>query len=122
MSAVAGRVLVVDDEPAIGPLVSMCLDAMAIEVVQANGLNDAMDVLRGGGVGLVLLDLALGPEDGLEIFPKLRAEPELAGVAVVAFSAHDSRREEALQCGVDAFLGRPFATAALQATVRRYLP
>ncbi len=86
MSAPGGRVLVVDDEPAIGPLVSMCLDAMAVEVVQANGLNDAIDVLRSGGVALVLLDLALGPEDGLEILPKLRAEPGLTGVPVIAFS------------------------------------
>jgi DNA-binding response OmpR family regulator len=115
------RVLMVDDEPGIGPLVSLCLDPLGIEVVLVSGLEDALDAARGGGVGLVLLDLALGYEDGLEILPHLRAEPNLHGVPVVAFSAHDSRRAEALERGVDSFLRRPFASAELRSTVERYL-
>lgn len=118
---VMSRILVVDDEPAIGPLVSMCLDPLDVEVIQVGGLADALNVVRHGGVSMVLLDLALGNEDGLEILPRLKAEPELGGVPVVAFSAHDSRREEALERGVDSFLARPFAAVELQNTVRRYL-
>ena len=72
-------------------------------------------------MSLVLLDLALGTEDGLEILPHLQAEPPLCRVPVVAFSAHDSRRDEALAHGVDSFLGRPFAAIDLQRTVSHYL-
>jgi two-component system chemotaxis response regulator CheY len=111
----------VDDEPGIGPLVSLCLDPLGVEVVTATGLHDALDVARQGSVALVLLDLALGHEDGLDILPTLRAEPNLRGVPVVAFTAHDSRRSEALQQGVDSFIARPFSSAELQATVERYL-
>lgn len=115
------RVLIVDDEPGIGPLVSLCLDPLGVEVVVANGLDDALDAAREGSIGLVLLDLALGYEDGLDILPRLKEEPSLRGVPVVAFSAHDSRRQEALQQGVDSFLARPFASADLQDTVVRYI-
>lgn len=65
----------------------------------------------------MLLDLALGAEDGLEMLPQLREEPRLSGVRIVAFSNHDSRRREALERGVDGFLKRPFTCAELQSTV-----
>jgi DNA-binding response OmpR family regulator len=116
------RVLVVDDEPGIGPLVAMCLEHLGVEVLVASGLEDTLDKAQEAAVALVLLDLALGDEDGLEIFPRLRSEPALLGVPVVAFSAHDSRRTEALELGVDFFLGRPFSTVDLQSTVQRFVP
>ncbi len=117
----AKRVLMVDDEPGIGGLVSMCLDPLGVEVVMANGLDEALQAARAEEVGLVLLDLALGKEDGVDILPHLRSDPSLQGVPVIAFSAHDSRRVEALEHGADSFIGRPFNSAELQETVKRYL-
>jgi DNA-binding response OmpR family regulator len=111
----------VDDEPGIGPLVSMCLEDLDVEVVVATGLNEAVSIARDGRIGLVLLDIALGKEDGIEILPLLRSEPNLEGVPVVAFSAHDSRRAEALERGADSFLSRPFSSADLRSMVARYL-
>ena len=115
------RVLIVDDEPDIASLVALCLDPLGIDVVQAHGLSSALRIAREDDIGLVLLDLALGDEDGLDILPQLRDEPSLSGVPVVAFSAHDSRRREALDSGVVSFLPRPFASADLQSTVELYL-
>lgn len=115
------RVLLIDDEPAIGPLVELCLGSLDVDVVLARNLSEALETAREGTVGLVLLDLALGSEDGLAILPKLREEPALAGVPIVAFTAHDSRKREALASGVDFFIARPFATADLEATVDAYL-
>jgi DNA-binding response OmpR family regulator len=115
------RVLIIDDETEMASLVAMCLDPLDVEVVQASGLDAALRMAREGPVGLVLLDLALGDEDGLEILPRLRADPSLSGVPVVAFSAHDSRRREAISSGVDFFVRRPFEAADLQATVKTFL-
>jgi DNA-binding response OmpR family regulator len=115
------RILVVDDEPDIGALVELCLDPFGIEVVQAADLAAALQIARAEQIGLVLLDLALGHEDGLEILPDLRNEPGLRQVPVIAFTAHDSRRQEAYECGVDSFIARPFATKDLCSTVGQYL-
>ena len=60
-------------------------------------------------------------EDGLDILPRLRAEPRLGSVPVVAFTAHDSRRREAFEKGVDGFVGRPFAQADLKSAVTSHL-
>jgi DNA-binding response OmpR family regulator len=114
-------VLVIDDDPGIGSLVSFCLDHLEIDVLQAGGLDDALDLAHSEDIGLVLLDLALGEEDGLEILPTLREEPRLFHIPIVAFTAHDSRRNEALKSGVDSFLCRPFLSADLRMTVELHL-
>lgn len=115
------KVLLVDDEPEIESLVSLCLAPLGVGVVVAANLAQAVDAARREEIGLVLLDLALGSEDGLDILPSLRSEPRLDGVPVVAFTAHDSRRREALNLGVDAFLVRPFHTRDLRSTVELHL-
>jgi DNA-binding response OmpR family regulator len=114
-------VLVVDDEPGIASLVALCLDHLDVHVVPANGKADALQAVRANDLGLVLLDLALGSEDGLGILTELRNEPSLAGVGSVAFTAHDSRRQEAIDQGVDAFLRRPFSSGDLTSTVEAHL-
>jgi len=51
----------------------------------------------------VLLDLALGSEDGLEILED-EGSPGLSNAPVVAFNTHDGRRAEAYERGLDGFL------------------
>jgi DNA-binding response OmpR family regulator len=115
------NVLLVDDDPSITSLVQLCLNKLDVGVLQTDGASGALAMARINDIGVVLLDLALGDEDGLEILPRLREDPSFAGVPIVAFTAHDSRRQEALQCGVDDFLMRPFSAADLRALVEDYL-
>ena len=115
------RILLLDDEPDMGSLVAACLDPLGVEVVQATGLSSARTLATQRGVDVVLLDLALGGEDGLAILPEIRRIPGLSTARVVAFTAHDSRRTEALERGVDSFLARPFAFEDLQRLVAKQL-
>jgi CheY-like chemotaxis protein len=115
------QVLIIDDEPGIANLVSWCLDSLGVDVVLASGLESALDIARDHDIGLVLLDFDLGNEDGMEILPRLREAPTLRAVPFVAFTAHDSRRQEAFAGGVVSFLGRPFASADLRTTVEMHL-
>jgi DNA-binding response OmpR family regulator len=115
------KVLLIDDEEQIAALVSLCLQPLGVEVVHALDLEAALLLAKEGEIGLVLLDLALDHEDGLELLPALRSEEHLAGVPVLAFSAHDSRKLEALERGADSFIGRPFATLDLRKKVELYL-
>ncbi|HTW07633.1 MAG TPA: response regulator [Acidimicrobiales bacterium] len=116
-----GAVLIIDDEPGIAELVTWCLDPLGVKVVLASCLNDALEVARGNDIGLVLLDFNLGEEDGMAILPELRAEPGLANVPFVAFTAYDTRRNEALENGMVSFIRRPFASGDLRATVELHL-
>jgi DNA-binding response OmpR family regulator len=115
------KVLLIDDENDMANLVSICLEPLGVHVLHSADLQGALDAAAGGKIGLILLDLALDEEDGLAILPRLRADERLRDVPVVAFSAHDSRRGEALACGVESFVRRPFAGADLVSTVRHHL-
>ena len=115
------QVLVIDDEPGMANLVSCCLDSLGVGVLLASGLESALDVAREHDIGLVLLDFDLGDEDGMEILPRVREAPTLRTVPFVAFTAHDSRRQEAFEGGVVSFIGRPFASADLCTTVAMHL-
>lgn len=114
-------VLLIDDEPAMGSLVNMCLADLGADVVQVGTLSEAIEAAQEDQVRAVLLDIALEGEDGLAILPRLKAERSLAGTPVIAFSVHDSRRVEALGKGATAFVKKPFKTEELREAVREHL-
>ena len=114
-------VLLIDDEPAMGRLVSGWLAELGARVVQAGNLSDALEKARLDPPKAVLLDLALEDEDGLEILPDLWREPALDEVPVIAFTVHDSREPEAREKGVSGFVSKPFRAQDLQDAIREHL-
>jgi two-component system sensor histidine kinase/response regulator len=114
-------VLLIDDEPRMGRLVGMSVEDLETRVVQVDGLSEALEAARQERPDAVLLDLALGDEDGLEIMPHLRSDPALEDVPIVVFSVHDSRREEAFRRGAKAFVSKPFKRADLRGALEPYL-
>ena len=114
-------VLLIDDEPQMLTLVAMCLDEFGARVVRAENLAGAVTSARAETPRAVLLDLALGREDGLKLLPRLSSEPALSDVPIVVFSVHDSRRQEALDAGASGFVPKPFRPEQLRAAVRPYL-
>lgn len=114
-------VLLIDDEPQMGSLLEMALAEFNVRIAPAKNLSEALEAARKDSPTLVLLDIALGTEDGLEILPRLCEEPNLSRVPVVAFSVHDSRRKEALDKGAAGFVAKPFKAAELRAALRPYL-
>jgi DNA-binding response OmpR family regulator len=114
-------VLLIDDEPGMGQLVRMSLDADGARVVQVGDLAGAIAAAREERPSAVLLDLSLGPEDGLAILPRLREEPSLADVPIIVFSIHDSRQREAFQEGADGFVAKPFKAANLRDVIEEHI-
>lgn len=102
-------VLVVDDdhttlELAVELLVSAGYDASGASTVAA-----ALGSVQASRPDLVVLDLNLGDEDGLEVVRRLRADPSTTDVRVVASSASTSHAdlERASSAGCDSFLAKP---------------
>lgn len=115
-------VLLIDDEPGMENLVAMWLEDLGARVLSARNLREALDATRDAPPDVILLDLALGEEDGLlDILPTLRGEPALAGIPVVAFTVHASREREALEAGVAGFVAKPFHASGLREALRPYL-
>jgi DNA-binding NtrC family response regulator len=98
-------VLVVDDAPAIRLLCRVNLELDGHSVREAGTLGAARDALGHDDVSLVLLDVHVGPEDGLAFLDELRRDHPRLPVAMLTGSADVDRVQEH---GPDAVLGKPF--------------
>lgn len=114
-------VLLIDNEPEMGSLVSMSLAEAGARVVQVDDLAAALTAAREERPSVVLLDLALGSEDGLAILPRLREEPSLSEVPIIVFTIHESREREALEEGADGFVAKPFKATELHEVLEEYI-
>ena len=114
-------VLLVDDEPAMGPLVDNWLAELGARVVQVGTLDQAVETARQERITVVLLDISLDGADGLDLLPLLKEESSLADAPVIAFSIHDSRRDEALSKGANGFVRKPFKSEDLHKALKEYL-
>ncbi len=77
-----GRVLVVDDEPPIRAVLGRLLARRGHEFRDAGTLAEATARLRNWSPHVVILDVGLGPEDGLELLPVAGALAVPAAVIV----------------------------------------
>jgi len=76
--------------------------------------------LEGGRVDLILLDVMLGDENGLEICEKLRTEQDVPIMLVSALSA-DHQRMAGYEVGADDYIAKPFNPDLLLARVKAVL-
>jgi len=113
-------ILVVDDEPSIGEVVSLYLERAGYRVKVAHDGQAALREMARALPDLVVLDLMLPNVDGLEITRRLRAEGETPIIMLTA------RREEAdrilgLEMGADDYMVKPFSPQELVSRVRAVL-
>jgi DNA-binding response OmpR family regulator len=117
----AAHVLAVDDDPSMRALISDYLADQNVRVsVAANG-RDMQRVLAAGGVDLVILDLKLGSEDGLEIVRALRAESDLPIIVLSGHRRESVDRVVGLELGADDYLTKPFNPRELLARIHAVL-
>jgi len=117
----AGRgdsVLVVDDEPSIRLLCKINLELEGYRVLEAESLPTARDLVESEPVGVVLLDVHVGGQDGRELLAQLReSRPELP----VALFSGTSEPLAIAGLGADAIIPKPFGLEELTGTVARLL-
>jgi PAS domain S-box-containing protein len=119
------NVLYVEDNPANLRLVTRLLNQRGgISLYDAHTAELAMGLIRQRRFDLILLDIHLaGDEDGYDILNKLRAEPALRQIPVVAISANATQRD--IQRGLDAgfmdYLTKPLDINRFYEVINFYL-
>jgi CheY-like chemotaxis protein len=111
------RVLVVEDDPAIGKMVRLILQADGHRVVAVTSGQEALERLRGDQFDVVLSDLRIGLGiDGLELcWLVRRCWPDVR--FVLAAGSIDVNAVEAKALGVDELLIKPFLPAEMRRSV-----
>jgi two-component system OmpR family response regulator len=118
--APAPHVLVVDDDLAVRQLVSEYLEQNDFRVSEAASGAELMGAFRAQVVDLVLLDLRLQGEDGMQLLRQLRAESQLP-VIILTGRTEEADRVMGLELGADDYLTKPFSPRELLARIRTVL-
>jgi len=117
VSAPAGRVLVIDDEPNVASFVGRALRAKGFDVDIVLGGEAGLTAALEGGHALIVLDLRMRDVNGLVILRQLmRVRPEQRVLVLSAASDVDVK-VRCLELGATDFLAKPFALAELIARV-----
>ncbi len=120
----AGRVLLIEDEPNIAEALRFILGRDGWEVgVHGDGATALAEVLR-RKPDVVILDLMLPGANGLDILAGIRADAATAGLPVLMLTAkgQDRDRAAAEAAGVTRFMTKPFANAEIVAALRAMAP
>lgn len=117
-------ILLVEDTPANSVLAHKLLCAAHHDVLTAETALDGLDLARDRRPDLVLMDLGLPDIDGWQALTLLRADPAIAHLRVVAFTAHAmvGDRRRALDAGFDGYLSKPIEFATFTRSVEDLLP
>jgi|SRR5947209_4345724 two-component system, OmpR family, response regulator ResD len=119
---VRGRVLVVDDEPTIGDVVTRYLRRAGYETALAATGKDALASAASERPDVVVLDLMLPDLDGLEVMRRLRnRERERTAIILLTARGEESDRVTGLSLGADDYVVKPFSPAELVARVEAVL-
>jgi two-component system OmpR family response regulator len=117
------RVLVVEDDPAIGRFVVRGLREAGYTVDHAKDGIDGLDAARRERYDAIVLDLMLPGRDGLQVIEALRVAGNTTPVLILTARRSVDDRVKGLQAGGDDYLTKPFALpellARVQALIRR---
>jgi DNA-binding response OmpR family regulator len=112
------RVLVVEDDPDIGRVVTLQLAELDCETrLIADGVNGLAEA-EAGNYDLVILDVMLPRMDGLQICRRLRAQPRYTPVLMLTAKSSELDRVLGLEIGADDYLTKPFSMLELAARVK----
>ena len=115
------RVLIIDDDPIACEHARLVLEEVGIVSESCFSGKEAYELLsltkaRGQSYNLILVDLKMPDEDGVEVTRKIRKiyDEESAAIIILTAYSWDDIIEEALDAGVDTFMSKPlFASTVL---------
>ncbi|MCA9969368.1 MAG: GAF domain-containing protein [Anaerolineales bacterium] len=121
-AADARHILLVEDNEAI--ITGLCdyLQTQGHRITVARNGLEALDEVRRARPDLILMDIQMPRMDGLEVTRRMRADPAVADVPIVAITAlaMPGDRERCLAAGANAYLSKPIRLAELAHLIRAH--
>lgn len=117
------KILLVEDNELNRDMLSRRLIRRSYEVVMAVDGEEALTSAAREQPNLILMDMSLPKIDGWEATRRLKADPSLCAIPVIALTAHAMAgdRERALEAGCDEFDTKPIEFERLLAKIERLL-
>ncbi|MBF0426368.1 MAG: response regulator [Magnetococcales bacterium] len=125
------RIVIVDDQPLDGDYLAMLLEPLDMEVIKAKSGSAALvalgegarDPWGGGGIDLVITDIAMPVMNGFELLEQIVGDPLTAAIPVVLLTGEESmaQRVRGFRMGAADFLLKPVRAPEFLASVDRLL-
>lgn len=113
-------ILVVDDDREIVKVLSRLLELEGYQVCSARDGMEALELLTGRKIHLILLDVMMPKLDGLSTLMEIRRRRNIP-VIILSAKTEESDKVLGLSMGADDYVSKPFQTAELMARVRSQL-
>ncbi len=116
-------VLVVDDSDDIRELIRLMLQMKGCLVVEATNGENAVEVARQVYPNLILMDLSMPVLDGYEATRRIKADPALRHIPIIAVTSYALAGDEAKasSAGCDGYVAKPFSPRQLLAKINALL-
>lgn len=105
MSGSANKVLIVDDNQALLKVLKIEFKIKGYDVLTTRYGSEVIRLIESEKPDIVVLDLMMPVMDGFEVLEKLRV---YSSIPVIAISANEELKEEALKSGAEVFILKPF--------------
>jgi two-component system, OmpR family, response regulator len=115
------NVILVEDDPAFQRMISNYFAENNIRTLVASSRQEMNRHLESSGASLIILDLRLGQEDGLDLLREIRSDSELPVIIITGHRRDEIDRVVGLELGADDYLTKPFHLRELLARVRAVL-
>ena len=119
-AAMTANVLAVDDDPSVRQMIADYLGDNQVRVTTLASGREIADVMAREMIDLLVLDLRLPGEDGMQIARKLREESDVP-IIMLTGRKDEADRVMGLELGADDYLTKPFSPRELLARIRALL-
>jgi CheY-like chemotaxis protein len=118
------HVLLVEDDMAQAEALREAIGSAGAEVEVATNGTDALEMVHRSRVDVIFLDLGLPDIDGTEVARRIRNDPALRSVRLLALSAHvmPEDREKTMQAGFDEHIAKPPSIEVLERELAQVSP
>src|SRR5690606_23898388 len=114
-------ILVVDDDPTMREMISSYLNGQNFRVSAVADGQAMSRILRDKPVDLIILDMKLADEDGLDLMRSLGNPPRAPIIIVTGHRREETDRIVGLELGADDYMTKPFSPRELLARIRAVL-
>ena len=116
-------ILYVEDNKENRLLVRRVLEAEGCAVIEAESAAQALKLLESSVPNLILMDINMPEIDGYTLTGRLRQNPKMQGVPIIAMTANVMRgdRERTMEAGCDGYIQKPIDVDLLGQQLRHFL-
>jgi two-component system, cell cycle response regulator DivK len=117
------RILVVEDQPDNRQIIRDMLAPTGYEITEVENGEEALAAIAKQRPDLILMDIQLPVMDGYEATRRIKADPALQSIPIIAVTSYALSGEDkkARDAGCDEYVPKPFSPRHLLAKIRNFL-